>query len=170
MKTELSEEFWATAEHVIGTKELDVIPMTRGEYNQVRGWDIPADEDPNDPGCIVRYPDGYVSWSPRYAIDESYRSMTRMNFGQAIHFMKEGYRVARAGWNGKDMFIYFVAGTVVDINKLRGTCADAVASSQNTAPVQNINGHIDMFTATGDVQPGWLASQTDMLADDWCIV
>jgi len=34
----------------------------------------------------------------------------------------------------------------------------------------DINPHIDMFTADGSMQPGWLASQADMLATDWCVV
>ena len=45
--------------------QVEAEPMTRGEYNKKRGWQIPANENPNDEGYIVSYPDGYVSWCPK---------------------------------------------------------------------------------------------------------
>jgi len=72
-----------------------------------------------------------------------------MNFGEAILHMKEiGARVAREGWNGKNMWL---ALQVPDEN------------SKMTLP------YIYMYTAQADLVP-WLASQTDMLAEDWGIV
>ncbi len=59
----------------IGTKVIEAEPMTRGEYNQFRGWTIPADENPNDEGYRVIYPDGYVSWSPKEVFDNTYREI-----------------------------------------------------------------------------------------------
>jgi hypothetical protein len=90
-----------------------------------------------------------------------------MNFGQAIEHLKQGNKVARAGWNGKGMFLVYIKGSVV--------------APYNSTPYHDnkimdidgkvtINPHIDMLTATGEMQPGWLASQTDMLAEDWEIV
>jgi len=58
--------------HFIGIKEVDAKPMTRGEYNKYRGWQIPADENPDDEGYLVKYSDSYESWSPRGAFDEAY--------------------------------------------------------------------------------------------------
>ena len=49
----------------IGTKLVQARPMTRGAYNRYRGWEIPADENPEDEGYLIQYPDGYVSWSPQ---------------------------------------------------------------------------------------------------------
>jgi len=49
----------------IGVKLVDAKPMTRGDYNIYRGWNIPADENPTDPGYMVQYPDGYQSWRPK---------------------------------------------------------------------------------------------------------
>ena len=58
----------------IGTKEIKAAPMSRGEYNKLRGWEIPAEENPNDEGYLVEYVDskknhpnfdGYISWSPK---------------------------------------------------------------------------------------------------------
>ena len=57
----------------IGTKIIEAEPMTRGEYNQFRGWTIPADENPDDEGYRVVYPDGYVSWSPKEVFENDYR-------------------------------------------------------------------------------------------------
>ena len=58
----------------LGTKEVLAKPMTRGEYNDYRGWQIPENEDPNEQGYLIEYQDGgkskdsrhagYISWSP----------------------------------------------------------------------------------------------------------
>lgn len=56
----------------IGTKLIETEPMTRGEYNEYRGWTIPADENPADEGYLVRYSDSYVSWSPKEVFDKAY--------------------------------------------------------------------------------------------------
>lgn len=56
----------------IGIKKIEAEPMNRGDYNKYRGWTIPADENPADDGYLVKYPDGYESWSPKSAFDEAY--------------------------------------------------------------------------------------------------
>lgn len=88
-----------------------------------------------------------------------------MNFGQAIEALKAGEKVRRAGWNGKGMWLILVPGSL-GIRPVAGT---PYSNAGLTAEI-NINPHIDMFTAQGDMQPGWLASQTDMLAEDWEVV
>ena len=88
-----------------------------------------------------------------------------MNFGQAIEALKNGSKVSREGWNGKGMWLILVPGST-NITPGAGTPYSKAGITEPT----NINPHIDMFTATGEMQPGWLASQTDMLADDWGIV
>lgn len=59
-------------EKFIGIKKIEAEPMTRGDYNDFRGWTIPKDENPADEGYIVKYSDGYVSWSPKKAFEEAY--------------------------------------------------------------------------------------------------
>lgn len=96
-----------------------------------------------------------------------------MTFGNAIEAMKEGKRVARRGWNGKNMFIFLTRGSRLDLN-------DFPASSQKMLSIKItgsvgldqliINDHIDMKTADGSITIGWTASQADMLSDDWFIV
>lgn len=56
----------------IGSKLIEAEPMNRGEYNAYRGWSIPADENPEDEGYLVRYSDDYVSWSPKAIFDAAY--------------------------------------------------------------------------------------------------
>lgn len=56
----------------IGTKLIEAKPMTRGEYNEYRGWTIPPDENPEDPGYLVKYSDSYESWSPKDVFDSAY--------------------------------------------------------------------------------------------------
>lgn len=65
-----------------GTKKVQAQPMTRGDYNALRGWDVPKDENPDDEGYLVEYLDGgkanvpgydgYVSWSPRDVFERAY--------------------------------------------------------------------------------------------------
>lgn len=57
----------------IGVKLIEAKPMTRGDYNNYRGWTIPKDEDPKDEGYLVKYSNDYESWSPKNPFDESYR-------------------------------------------------------------------------------------------------
>lgn len=91
-----------------------------------------------------------------------------MNFGEALEALHHGKKVAREGWNGKGMFIYLESGTLITPDKIRNlTLAKSTPDSQKYI---NINPHIDMKSADGSIVVGWLASQTDMLANDWEIV
>lgn len=88
-----------------------------------------------------------------------------MNFGKAIELLKQGKRVCRKGWNGKNMFIYLVKGTdLADRNDLRNEADEHIPNLENGV---KINSHIDMFAADETIVVGWLASQTDILAEDW---
>ena len=86
-----------------------------------------------------------------------------MNFGNAIEALKEGKRVARAGWNGKGMFLFLVPGGNFIVNR------EPLLSIMGEGAQITYRPHIDMKDAEGKVVP-WLASQTDMLAEDWQIV
>lgn len=56
----------------IGTKLISAEPMTRGEYNFYRGWQIPENENPKDAGYHVVYSDNYESWSPAEVFEKAY--------------------------------------------------------------------------------------------------
>jgi hypothetical protein len=85
-----------------------------------------------------------------------------MNFGQALDKLKEGARVARRGWNGKDMWIGLMAGTTINAEQVNERTRKHVPEGE-----LRVAGYIAMWTAQGTWAPGWLASQADMLADDW---
>lgn len=70
------------------------------------------------------------------------------SIGEAVEDLRKGYKVARAGWNGKNMYLEL---QVPDVN------------SKMTLP------YVYMRTAQGDLVP-WLCSQTDLLATDWELV
>jgi hypothetical protein len=118
-------------------------------------------------GMAVKYEDGYISWSPDEAFKPAYRLAEGpnqyLNFGDAIHFLKLGKRVARQGWNGKGMFLFLVQGSTFQVNRppLLGIYPEG--TTINYCP------HIDMKTADDKIVP-WLASQTDVLAEDWLIL
>lgn len=88
-----------------------------------------------------------------------------MGFGGAIFQTLLGEKVAREGWNGKGMFIIWVPGSKVELRP--GSHYKQYFPKRKT---MDIDGHFDMFTAQRTMQPGWLASQADMVAKDWVIV
>lgn len=171
----------------IGVKQINAKPMTRREYNNLRGWTVPADENPLDDGFLVEYVDGgkanhpdfegYVSWSPADVFARAYRPVNGMSFGDAIAALKAGQKVARAGWNGKGMWLSLSCAPGGDaIAGRREIAAENFWSANNSEYARQNGGSavvlpcITMKTATGEILMGWLASQSDMLADDWEIV
>lgn len=93
-----------------------------------------------------------------------------LDFGLALRFLKAGRKVARAGWNGKGMWLAYSPGSKkLPANKFwAGPNRDyANTMSEQCADVLPC---ITMKTATGEILMGWLASQTDMLANDWQVV
>ena len=64
-------------ETYIGTKIIKAKPMTRGEYNTHRGWEIPENENPFDEGYLVQYDNEYISWSPKDVFETAYRSVSK---------------------------------------------------------------------------------------------
>ena len=83
-----------------------------------------------------------------------------LTFSEVISGLKEGRRFARAGWNGKGMFIFLVAGSQFTVNR------EPLLSILGEGTVIDYHGHIDMRTANGQIVP-WLATQSDMLDEDW---
>ena len=144
----------------IGTKIIEAKPMTRGDYNIFRGWKIPENENPEDGGYLVKYPDGYISWSPKEVFEEAYRECDSMPFGLAVEAMKKGKRVKRKGWNGKNQYIQLAAGI-----SYKSADGEIVNCEHDAIGNQAI-----AFVGTSGVQMGWLASQADMLAEDWVFV
>lgn len=92
-----------------------------------------------------------------------------MSFSGALRRLKAGKAVARKGWNGKGMFIVLCSRSSVDPDNMR---IPAVKKhyTDNKQELVLIADHIDMVDANGTYVTGWLASQTDLLANDWYIV
>ena len=105
-----------------------------------------------------------------------------MNFGQAIEALKEGKCVARKGWNGKNMHLYLKKGKFNGLllgfkegeqpNLGHGSTMDGVSLGlfNNISDSNCVMPCIFMKSASGNLVPGWLASQTDILSEDWQIV
>lgn len=86
----------------------------------------------------------------------------KMTFGLAVEALKQGKKVTRDGWNGKGMFIFLVPGSTFKVNRAPLLGIYPEGTEINYRP------HIDMKTADGQVVP-WVASQSDVLAEDWMI-
>lgn len=80
-----------------------------------------------------------------------------MKFGEAIEVAKSGYKIARKGWNGKSQFVELARN--ISYVRADGT----VVNCEHDA----IGNQAFAFVGSSGVQLGWLASQADMLADDW---
>lgn len=157
----------------IGTKLINAKPMTRQAYNDFRGWTLPADENGADEGYLVEYVDGgkgntdhyagYVSWSPADVFDRAYRPCEGMTFGQAIEAMKTGQKVARAGWNGKGMFAYYVPANSYPVQ------TGAAKSHFGEGAMVPYNAYMAIKNVNETVST-WVPSVNDVLSDDWRIL
>lgn len=153
----------------IGTKVIKAKPMTRKEYNDYRGWQLPADEVhlADEPGQLVEYLDkgranddrhqGYISWSPQDVFEKAYVDTSKgVSFSLALAALKQGQRVARIGWNGKGMWLKLIE-------------TKAMTISDDRLEKLGLSPWIGMKTADGMFVP-WLCSQTDALAEDWMVL
>ena len=160
----------------IGTKIIEAEPANRYELHSgghltkkcSEEWTKDETEILKQPfdvkaGYAVRYADGYESWSPKEAFEEAYRPTDCMNFGLAIEAAKKGAKITRRGWNGKGMFLYYVPEGRYPAK------TDAAKSIATEDGKVDYGAYIAMKTAQGNVVP-WLASQTDILEDDWEVV
>lgn len=89
-----------------------------------------------------------------------------MNFGQAIEELKNGKKVAREGWNGKGMWIVLMPALYLEAGVVNGRTSKHLGQGVDL----DSQPYIAMFTANKQWQPGWLASQNDILAEDWIVV
>lgn len=99
--------------------------------------------------------------------------MKNQNYGAALEAVKQGKRVAREGWNGKGMFVFQrPADTLPEdflpkVKSLPETVKGFLASRGGAVA---FTAYLCMYAADGSIVNGWLASQTDMLAEDWAIL
>ena len=132
---------------------------------EVTAW--AAQKDGKD-GYGVKYADGYTSWSPKDAFEEAYRTSEpgmdqALNYGDALHYLKLGKKVARTGWNGKGMFVFLVQGSVFKVSRapLLGIYPEGTTIDYRA--------HTDIRNADGTIAT-WVPSQGDHLANDWMVL
>ncbi len=163
----------------IGVKEIEARPMTRLEYNEYRGWKLPADEDGADEGYLVDYTDspnanhpdhkGYISWSPKEVFDRAHRPVDGMTFGFAIEAARKGAKIARKGWNGKGMFLFISCPDSKNVPSEAFWSVHGRKFAEQNGGSAKVLPYLLMKTADDCIVP-WLASQTDVLASDWQVV
>lgn len=107
------------------------------------------------------------------SIISTHYKFNNMKFGEALVQLNNGLMVAREGWNGKGMFIFQQIGNTVAesfIPNFKSLPDSVKAFLQAKGGDVVFNSSLTMFTAKGEMQPGWLASQADILASDWTLV
>jgi len=172
----------------IGTKIIDAIPMDIVDAEKYLHRAIQHSGVPDrEPGYLVRYADGYESWSPVKAFEDAYRPTTGMTFGYAIEALKKGLMVARKGWNGNNMFIFMRPADELNVEFVVDKVKSLPQSVKNyylqditdekgeRIPVEEddnvkFTAYLCLKAADGTVVNGWLASQTDILSEDWVVV
>ncbi|WBF79692.1 hypothetical protein F22_0059 [Escherichia phage vB_Eco_F22] len=162
----MSEEIKVHFTNYIGTKCVNGFKMNKETYCKLRGWDVPANEDPLEVGYLVEYPDskpnheqfrGYISWSPRAAFEAAYHDVDKgCSFGHAVELIKLGHRLTRKGWNGKGMYITLVSGENWAMDKHENT----ICEKRDWLGIKTVD---DQFMP-------WVPSQSDVLAEDWIIL
>jgi len=167
----------------IGVKLISAVPMNRADYNTYRGWQLPADEDGSDEGYLVEYLDGgatnhpehagYISWSPTEVFEKAYRQTDALSFGLAIEAAKRGAKIARLGWNGKNMFVVYMPALKLPPYNTQEPglkVNDRTAKHIGEDTLLDCQPYFAMFNAQRQWIPGWIATQSDMLSDDWYVV
>lgn len=141
-----------TTQTYIGTKIITAWPECK---DGVHGYGVH--------GYGIKYADGYTSWSPKAAFEEAYRPFTGLTFGMALEALKKGFKVARAGWNGKGMFLFLVPGSEFKVSR-----PPLLGIYEEGHPVA-YRPHIDLKNADGTVGT-WAPSNSDALAEDWYVL
>ena len=154
-----------------GDKYQLAVPMTQKQYEELKGWDVLASPDTNDR-------DGYLAigaklfshtWMPKDEFEKLYRFNGSLTFGDALAALKQGQKVARSGWNGKDQYVAAQAQKTT-------TEASKIWNPHNKAHAEKIGGQIDVApyctlkTAQDTLAMGWVPSTGDLFANDWIII
>ena len=91
-----------------------------------------------------------------------------LNFGDAIKALKEGKKVTRKGWNGKNIWLWLKPATTIQAEWCKDPMLKEIVDA-NGGEAEAL-GTICMKTADNKILTGWLASQTDMLCEDWMVI
>lgn len=140
------------------------MPKEKGIYIIAEGdcHDMPTVKDVYvyDSGSGYVDEDGNLNWMLKEDFEKKFSPAENMSFGQAIEAAKQGKQIARRGWNGKGQYVELASCIAyIDPYGYKVNADHAAAGNRAFA-----------FVGTSGVQLGWLASQADMLAEDWYIV
>jgi hypothetical protein len=150
---------------IVSAEPMDSASFETKEKRSSRNVVDGLEREGTKEGYKVVYEDGYVSWSPKDVFEKAYRCIDNLTFGMAIEALKQGKKVARKGWNGKGMWLKLARQNVTGNDKNAFSTIDFEEDGLwATLPT------ICMKTAGNEMLPGWSASQTDILAEDWVIV
>lgn len=112
--------------------------------------------------------EGLIATAVVYGANELFHHLDEMDFGNAIKALKFGYKVRRKGWSDCKMFLWLKPASKVRAEWCKDPHLKHLAEL-NGGEI-NALGTICMLTAQNEILTGWLASQTDMLSEDWMIV
>ena len=155
----------------IGYKSIQACSMTKFQFSIYKN-ETPPFNSHNEHGYLVVYEDGYKTWSPKEVFEKTYKPAEGLSFGIAVEALKDGKFVTRNGWNGKNMFLWLKPATIIEeswckdpilkeIAKIEGGSIEALG----TICIYTTNAHGRKAILTG-----WLASQADILSNDWIIL
>jgi hypothetical protein len=150
-------------EKYIGTKIIEAKPMRLINAEVYLQRKI---KEGNELGYLVRYENGYESWSPNEVFEQAYRRIDNLTFGLAIEALKQGKKVARQGWNGKGMFVVYQKCYPQGINCNKQT---ADAWGLNEGDLFKCEPYLQIKMANGS-HSMWVPSINDILAEDWTII
>jgi hypothetical protein len=111
---------------------------------------------------------GYTSWSPKEVFEKAYRRIDNLTFGLAIEALKLGKKITRSGWNGKGMFLFYLPAGNISV-KIMSDPALIKIAEDNGGNIECLPS-IRMKNADNKLLTGWLASMTDIFAEDWMII
>lgn len=112
-------------------------------------------------------------WEMTDVVPLSDLNVITFSFGEAIRNLKNGKKVARKGWNGKGMWVVLMPALYLPPYNTQDTnhkVNDRTAIHIGKDTPLDSQPYVAMWTANQQWQPGWIANQADMLAEDWCIV
>ena len=89
-----------------------------------------------------------------------------MRFSEALELCLEGKKIRNGRWNGKNAFVYYVPGRMLPVSMWK-ECNGPLTEEEKSRGQVEIIGHLDMATADGKRIIGWLASQYDLMSEDW---
>lgn len=174
MEKTLKDHPWTSS---YGQKHVMLKPCTEHEWAEHKGQPYPTPED--RPGYMVKYDDGYISWSPLDVADAAYCPNGRLGFGHALNAIMEGKVATRVKWVHDD----YLAAADIDEPNYRWITLGAGDSAlvpnkfwnASTQAQANKNGgflavdpYLIHFNGTSVIM-GWLPSHEDLIATDWFV-